>query len=141
MDVKEIVTKLKKKYGTNDPFLLCKSLNIWVYILPLGNINGHYTYTKRKKVFFINENLNTVQRNFSCAHELGHALLHRKSNVYFNNAKTYFVQSKFETQADLFAAELLIDDNLLDDYQGYNLDTISNCIGVDVKFLELKFNK
>lgn len=92
MGIKEKVNELRKKYETNDPFVLCERLGIWVYIVPLGKIKGHYTYKKRKKVFFINENLNEVQRQFCCAHELGHAILHKKSNVYFNNSKTYFIQ-------------------------------------------------
>ena len=141
MGIKEKVNELKRKYGTNDPFVLCERLGIWVYIVPLGKIEGHYTYTKRKKVFFINENLNEVQRQFCCAHELGHAILHTKSNVYFNNSKTYFIQSKFEYQANSFAAELLLHDILLENYQGYNLETKSSCTGIDIKYLKLKFNK
>lgn len=96
---------------------------------------------KKKKVFFINENLNEVQRKFCCAHELAHAILHTKSNVYFNNSKTHFIQNKFKNQANSFAAELLLDDNLLENYQGYNLETISSCTGIDIKYLKLKFNK
>lgn len=121
--------------------LMCKELGIWFYIVPLGNVEGHYTYIKRKKVFFINENLNEVQRKFCCAHELGHAILHAKSNVYFNNSKTYLLQSKLESDADLFASELLLDDNLLQNYQGYSLETISNSTRIDTKYLKLKFYK
>lgn len=141
MGIKDKVKIIKRKYGTNDPFELCEMLGIWVYILPLGNVDGHYTYMKRKKVFFINENLSTIEQKFCCAHELGHALLHTKSNVYFNNSKTFFVQAKFESQANEFAAELLIEDDLLKKYEGYNLDVISKCTGINVKYLELKFNK
>lgn len=141
MGIKEKVNELKRRYGTNDPFALCNELGIWFYIVPLGNVEGHYTYIKRKKVFFINENLNKVQRNFCCAHELGHAILHAKSNVYFNNSKTYLLQSKLERDADLFASELLLDDNLLESYQGYSLETISNLTGIDTKYLKLKFYK
>ena len=141
MGIKDKIEMIKRKYGTNDPFELCDHLGIWVYILPLGGVEGHYTYMKRKKVFFINENLSEINKKFCCAHELGHALLHTKSNVYFNNSKTFFVQAKFENQANEFAAELLIEDDLFKKYEGYNLDVISNCTGIDVKYLELKFNK
>lgn len=141
MRIKDKVKKIKVKYGTNDPFELCKILGIWVYILPLGGVDGHYTYAKRKKVFFINENLNQTERLFCCAHELGHALLHTKSNVYFNNSKTFFIQAKFENQANEFAAELLIDDALLLNYDGYCLNKVSAITGIDIKYLELKFKK
>lgn len=140
-DIKSITKQLKNKYGTNNPFELCEKLDIWVYILPLGNVDGHYTYAKRKKVFFINENLNYTQQLFCCAHELGHALIHTKSNVYFNNSKTFFVQAKFENQANEFASELLINDDVLSKYTGYSLIKISECTGIDVKYLKLKFNK
>lgn len=140
-NIKNEVKKLINKYNTNNPFELCDILDIWVYIMPLGKIEGHYTYTKRKKVFFLNENLSEVEKYFCCAHELGHALLHTKSNVYFNSSKTFFVQNKFETQANEFAAELLIDDDLLKEYEGYSLDKISVCTGIDIKYLELKFKK
>ena len=108
MGIKEKVKKMKKKYRTNDPFELCEKLGIWVYMVPLGKTQGHYTYAKRKKVFFINECLSDVEKYFCCAHELGHALLHTKSNVYFNSSNTFFIQNKFENQANEFAAELIL---------------------------------
>lgn len=141
MGIKDIVKDIKSKYGTNNPFEICEMLGIWVYILPLGGVEGHYTYAKRKKVFFINENSNQTQRYFCCAHELGHAVLHTESNVYFNNSKTFFVQAKFENQANEFAAELLIDDDLLFDYEGCCLNDVSTRTGIDIKYLELKFKK
>ena len=139
--IKKEVKKIIKKYGTNDPFEICERLGIWVYILPLGKIQGHYTYAKRKKVFFINEDLSEIEKNFCCAHELGHALLHTKSNVYFNSSNTFFVQNKFENQANEFAAELLIDDELLKSFEGYSLNQVSKSTGIDIKYLNLKNKK
>lgn len=141
MGIKEKVRKIKVSYGTNNPFELCEKLGIWVYMVPLGKTQGHYTYAKRKKVFFINENLSEVEKYFCCAHELGHALLHTKSNVYFNSSNTFFVQNKFEKQANEFAAELLIDNDILEKFEGYSLEKISECTSIDIKYLNLKFNK
>lgn len=142
MSIKGIVNKLRNKYKTNNPYEIAEKLGIWIYELDLGkNIKGHYMYAKRKKVFFINEKLEFNEKLFCCAHELGHAVLHTKNNIYFNDSKTFFNQVKHEKEADLFAAELLIDDNLLFDYEGYNLDFISKCENIDKKYLELKFNR
>lgn len=140
-NIKTEVKILKQKYNTNDPFEICHMLGIWVYVMPLGKIEGHYTYAKRKKVFFINEDLTDIKKSLCCAHELGHALLHTKSNVYFNSSNTFFIQSKLENQANEFAAELCIDDNLLKEYEGYSLNKVSECTGIDKKYLELKFKK
>lgn len=139
MGIKDTVITLKIKFGTNDPFELCKKLGIWVYIVPLGKVQGHYTYAKRKKVFFINENLSEIDRYFCCAHELGHALLHTKHNVYFNSSNAFL--NEFEKQANEFAAELCIPDNLLKKYEGYSLSEVSQVTGIDIKYLNLKFNK
>ena len=107
--------------------------------MPLGKVQGHYTYAKRKKVFFINENLSEIDRYFCCAHELGHALLHTKHNVYFNSSNAFL--NEFEKQANEFAAELCIPDNLLKKYEGYSLSEVSQVTGIDIKYLNLKFNK
>lgn len=141
MDLKEIVNNLKTKFQTNDPIEICERLGIWVYILPLGNVTGHYTYMKRKKVFFINENLDEISQHFCIAHELGHAILHTKSNVYFNSSKTFFVQAKLENEADKFAAELLIDDDFILNYENVSIETISKSTGIEKKYIQLKFNK
>lgn len=137
-NIKEVVQKLKDKYNTNDPYKICDELDIWVYKEPLGKIKGHYTKYEGVKVFFINDNLNHVESKFCCAHELGHAILHPDSNKYFNMAYTYFIHEKAEIEADKFAAELLIDDELIEEYKGYSIETISNATGIDSKYLELK---
>jgi len=140
MDIKKLVKKLMRKYKTSNPFELADALGIWVYIIDLGTTNGHYMYAKRKKVFFINQILSEKEMLFCIAHELGHALLHTKSNVYFNNANTFFNQPKHEIEADTFAAELMISDNLLNNYEGFSIETIAQCEGFDSKYLKYKFN-
>lgn len=140
-NIKGTVTKLIDKYKTNDPFEIAEELGIWIYETDLGNIEGHYMYSKKKKVFFINNRLSEKARLLCCAHELGHAVLHSKSNVYFNDSKTFFNQSKHENEADEFAAELILKDSLLSNYEGFPLEVISNCENMPIKYLNLKFNK
>ncbi|MBU3102943.1 ImmA/IrrE family metallo-endopeptidase [Clostridium gasigenes] len=140
-EIKNTVNKLINKYKTRDPFEMAEELGIWIYETDLGNIEGHYMYAKRKKVFFINSNLSEQDRLLCCAHELGHALLHTKSNVYFNNSRTFFNQFRHENEADEFAAELILNDNLLSNYEGFPLEVISNCEQIPLKYLNFKFNK
>lgn len=138
-EIKKIVKKLVKKYKTRDPFEIADRLGIWIYVMDLGNAKGHYIYAKRKKVIFINESLPDSEILFCVAHELGHALLHAKSNVYFNSANTFFNQSKHEIEADMFAAELCIDDCILNNYEGCTISTISACENIDIRYLKYKF--
>ena len=139
-NIRKIVKKLIKKYHTRNPIEIAEKLGIWVYILPLGKTKGHYLYAKRKKVFFINENLSEKERLFCIAHELGHALLHSKQNVYFNNSNTFFNTHKHEIEADTFAAELILEDNIFENYEGFNLSVIAKCEQVEEKFLQYKYN-
>ncbi|MEG2289090.1 MAG: ImmA/IrrE family metallo-endopeptidase [Clostridium sp.] len=140
MNIKKLAQKLIKKCGTNNPFEIADALGIWIYVVPLGNVRGNYLYSKKKKVFFINENLSEKETLFCIAHELGHAIMHTKSNVYFNNSNTFFNQNKHEIEADTFAAELLISDNLLTEYKDFCIEVVANCEGVDYKYLKLKFD-
>lgn len=72
------------------------------------------------------ENFNNVRYNFTLAHELGHLLLHSNSEWYKTFTENYcdieienlyrkktpgYIQ-QIESQANLFAAELLVPDNL-----------------------------
>lgn len=83
--IKTNAEKLIHKFKTNDPFKIIENYkNILVYKVPLeGNVKGFYQYQDGLKFIFINKDLNFVQQNMVCAHELGHALLHTKLNVCF----------------------------------------------------------
>lgn len=106
-EVKKLVERLRDKYKTNDPFTIANELGIWIYKCPLGKINGHYIYAKRKKVFFINNELTMVGQLITCAHELGHSLLHSKDIAYFST-NNYLANKSFkEMQCNVFATELL----------------------------------
>lgn len=104
----------------------------------LGNINGYFIKVPKNKFIVLNEDLNCVKQKFVCAHELGHALLHSELNTLFLQRNTLNIKGKYENQANEFAAELLIDDDLLRYFEGYSIDTISNSTGIDSKYLEFK---
>ena len=52
------------------------------------------------------------------AHELGHAIMHRKENCYFIRNRTFLSTAHIETEANTFAAELLIPDSIIFDNPG-----------------------
>ena len=47
-------------------------------------------------------------RNFALAYELGHSLYHSSSTAFFLHDHTFYKRGKFEIEANMFAAELLI---------------------------------
>lgn len=72
------------------------------------------------------------------AHELGHAIFHSKENCTFMGAHTLLLTSRIERQANLFAACLLITDNLLHEYDGFTKEQFCDCTGYPIELLNLK---
>jgi Zn-dependent peptidase ImmA (M78 family) len=137
--ITKTVKKLIKKYGTNDPFELAKYLDIIVIKCPMVQTNGFYQYFKRNKIIYINDSIDEYAQITTCAHELGHALHHTKLNAVFINSNTNFVSEKFENEANLFAAELLLADICEENCYELTLEQVAATYNIDKKFVELKF--
>ncbi|SDL19163.1 ImmA/IrrE family metallo-endopeptidase [Natronincola ferrireducens] len=139
MEIKTIVNRLVEKYQTKDPFVLASCLNISTNLWPLHeNIQGLYQNFKRNKFIFINDNLLYEQQKIVLAHEIGHAVLHKGLNVCFLEANTFFIKNKFETEANRFAVELLITDEMIYRFEGYTVEQIATAMEIDVNMLKLK---
>lgn len=136
-DIKRIVARYKRKFGTNDPFEIADSLGI---LYQIGNLDfeGCYMFLKNHRYIFLNGNLCDHELKLVMAHELGHAILHRKENCYFIKNKTLLLNSKKEIEANKFAMELLIDDNFLLEHKNYTIDQLSRFLGYDKKLIELR---
>ncbi len=130
MEIKQRVNRLCRKYGTRDPFELAERMNILVVREPLGSINGYYNQCYRQKFIHINEELEEYRQKFTCAHELGHAVLHPKANTPFLRDNTLFSVSRLEREANCFAAELLCPDEVLLEYPGYTVGELARILGI-----------
>lgn len=130
MDIKKLVTKIIKKYKTNNPFELAEALGIGVLYENLGSINGYYTKMLRSKYIHVNYNLNESRQRYTVAHELGHAILHPNANTPFLRENTLFSVDKLERQANAFAVELLMPDNVISQYEGYTVHNIASLVRI-----------
>lgn len=140
-NIKKIVKKLVRKHRTNDPYQLAECLNIIVLISDLDeSIRGYFHYFKRNKIININSKLSDKDKRIVLAHELGHAVLHPRLNIIFMEHNTYFVKSKYEYEANKFAAEILVPDDLLSTYPEYTIQQISCLEGIPEYLIELKFS-
>lgn len=126
--------------GTRDPVEIAKSIGIGIAIFPLGNIAGNYKLLKRKRWIFVNEDIPSDSPLFRIvvAHELGHAVLHRKENCAFLKSKTLLLTSGIEREANIFAAYLLISDDMLQGYAGYTKDQFCACTGYPKELIDLR---
>ena len=99
MDIQNVISRLIKKYKTNDPFEIADMLNISIFYEELGTINGYYNKPLRMKQIHINDALSENMKKFTCAHELGHALLHPDVSILFYDRKLLLSVNKMEIEA------------------------------------------
>ncbi|WHY27667.1 ImmA/IrrE family metallo-endopeptidase [Bacillus wiedmannii] len=140
MKIKDYVMKIVKKHGTTNPFEIAKRKDIIVLFEDLGNTLGFYNTYKRLKFIHINNRIDETTQRFVCAHELGHALLHPKANTPFLRNKTFFSVDRLEIEANTFAVELLLPDEMISEYQDTNLSIqeIAEIYGIPESFARLK---
>lgn len=140
--VKRVVMKLKRIYKTNCPYELAKYLNIVLVIEPLGKPLGMYNYINKNKVIWINSSIDEDEKRYVLAHEIGHAVLHPKSSCFFSSVRNINI-SKKEYEANLFAAELLINEKNIDNTQleGFSINQLSSYYKVPLELIELKLRK
>ena len=138
--IRRLTRYYEKIIGTRNPMRIAQYLGIRVAIVPLGEIAGNYQLLKRKRWIFVNEEIPRESPFFQVvvAHELGHAILHRKENCAFIKHKTLLLTSGIEREANQFAAYLLITDNMLEDYAYTTLEKFCSCTGYPVELLELR---
>ena len=141
-DIKKLVRRLVRKYQTRDPFEIIKGLNVILIFTHLEGIRGFYQYFQRNNIIYIDEDLPDSEKRFVCAHELGHMFLHKKINTVFMDSRTFMPHDKFERQANIFAADLLIPDDILSEAidQGYTDRQLARLVGCCEELVRLRLN-
>ncbi len=108
INIKLRVKNLVTKYNTANPFELAKELNIKIISLDLpDSIKGFLVRVLRRKYIILNNKLTYERQKIVLAHELGHARLHTAYGYYLHADMSYYVPSKREKEANVFAIHLL----------------------------------
>ncbi|MFB0840993.1 ImmA/IrrE family metallo-endopeptidase [Paenibacillus oleatilyticus] len=137
MDVLHLVKKLKNLYRTNDPFRIAQSKNITVVFEYLGRSTwGYFSNVNRIPIIHLHEELDDMNARFTCAHELGHSLMHPRVNTPFLKKNTLQSIDRIEREANQFAVELLMTDELL--LEGMSIYEAATSCGVPVEVAHLK---
>lgn len=140
MKIKEYVLRIVKKHDTTNPFEIAERKSIIVLFEDLGNTLGFYNTYKRSKFIHINNKINETTQRFVCAHELGHAVLHPKANTPFLRNQTFFSVDRLEIEANTFAVELLLSDEMISEYKNTTLSIqdVAEIHGIPRGFARLK---
>jgi Zn-dependent peptidase ImmA (M78 family) len=140
------VQEVVKKAGTRDPEEICNAYDFSLRYHDLGRrIKAYYIYMLRRHNIVIDSNINKAYIRVLIAHELGHCFLHRNLRELNSFQETdIFKTSKSdytEYEANLFAAELLLEDHevweelMLSDL---TYPQIAMKLGVPVSLMEFK---
>ena len=140
--IQNVANKLIKKFDTRDPFQLCQAIGVEVFYADLGNLKGMYKYLKKNRFAVINENLDPFTKTLVCAHELGHDILHQNlaRKVCLQEFILYDMKSRPEYEANLFASEILLPDDIILNLarDGYDIEQISKELCTDINLIALK---
>ena len=135
--IKRIVSYYRRIYDTSDPFEIADHLGV---LYQIGNCKqeGCYMFLKNHRYIFLSNQLKDQELNLVMAHELGHALLDRNANCYFIRNKTLLLNSHIERRANLFAAYLLITDDMLKEYINCTEEQFCACTGYPKELIKLR---
>ena len=140
--IQNVANKLIKKFDTRDPFQLCQAIGVEVFYADLGSLKGMYKYLKKNRFAVINENLDPFTKTLVCAHELGHDILHQNlaRKVCLQEFILYDMKSRPEYEANLFASEILLPDDIILNLarDGYDIEQISKELCTDINLIALK---
>lgn len=138
MDIRSFVDSTVRKHHSRNPFEIAKGLNIMIIPVPLIDCRGFYQYFQRNNIIYIDENLSHHDKMFVCAHELAHMLLHKKANTVFMETKTCFNTNRYEEEANKFAMELLVPDEVIFENWQFTTNQIARLTGYTEELIKLR---
>lgn len=133
-----LISEIRNKHGTTDPFELAYKIGIVINRSPLGNCRGYYLSVCGVKIVRLNSDDSEQVNRYTLAHELGHYFLHAEAN-FFALRDSLFASGWQERQADKFAIHLLLPDEVLKENPQYTIDNWATVLGIDRKLVELRF--
>ena len=114
--IARLAQNLTHRFQTRNPYEICDALGIRVRMKDLGNdIKAYYFHHSRIRNIVLNHRVSETIRRILVAHELGHDRLHKEIALLkgFQEIELFDMAIPAEYEANLFAAELLIDDDTL----------------------------
>lgn len=143
----ESVEEIKRRYDETDPFRLCAAMGILILYQPFGkeenSIKGFFLECCRIRTITLNADLRgTDDERVILAHEMGHAVLHSEKGLHaYRDSSPLDDTRKLESEANLFAAELLLDDDdVLDALSDYGYYGAASSLRVPYQLLGFKLS-
>ncbi len=144
-DIKHLVARLKCKYRTCDAEEMCDALGIRVSRKPMGtspnSCKGFFMVHNRCKIAVVNNDLDELIQGVILPHELAHGVLHVDRKIRTFHELSYMDETDLlEREANVFAAEFLVDDTALFDTMDSQIDFfhLASLLAVPPELLDFK---
>ena len=138
------VKELVAVYGSAEPEVICEGMGVTIVSHELPDrVNGFTVRMYDMPFIVLNSSLNYYERRVTMAHELGHIVLHNGTNSIELSCNTSFCVSKYEREADCFAAMLLLcaEYSTLEDYECLTAEEVSKMTHIPQKLVEQAFTE
>ena len=144
--IRKEAKRIVNKYGTRNPFRIADELGIDVIISnDFDELKGMYKIIQRCRFIFINGNLSGRDRKTVCAHEIGHDRFHRDLAEVsaLQQFRMYDMSTTPEYQANIFASELLVDEDDLFELikREYGAEQIAAELETDINLVLIKLDE
>lgn len=118
-----VAKRLRQTLQTSDIVAVTEQLGIIYEILPLPDrVRGFTGRLGNRPYIVVNEELPNTWRRAVAFHELGHIQLHSHlPDQFFIAEHTFFPVGRLENEANIFAAEYLIPDEMLCKYKDISI--------------------
>lgn len=143
--IADVAERLVRKYDTRDPYEICDALDVRIRYKDLGtDIKAYYFYQSRIRNIVLNTRVSETIQRILIAHELGHDRLHQDIAMLkgFQEIELFDMAQPTEYEANIFAAELLIDDDELHDMlndEDASFFSTARALYVPAALLDFKF--
>lgn len=133
--IRSLTDSLIRKYGTRDPFQIARRAGIRVKYINTKKQKGFCRIILNNPFIFISENMSEQMQRMTCAHELGHIFLHRRllsGREFLLEYELFDIRNTTELEANIFAADLLIDEEELKERMEAGSDMVSAASAMDI---------
>ena len=143
-DIVAKANSLVKDHGTRDPFRIADDLGILIKYCKFDRQRGAYKVINRISFIFLNKNLSETEQHIVTLHELGHDRLHKAQAINSGGFQEFqlfdMTNRRMEYEANVFAAQLELDDDEFLDYseRGYDLQQMASAMNSDINLIALK---
>ena len=146
-DIYAKAKKIVQKCGTRDTLEIAHDLGIYVdFVADFDKLLGMYTYRYKERHILLNSNMERMVTQMVCGHEIGHDVLHRdlaKRNDVLPEFVLFDMRTRYEYEANAFAAHICIDDDELIELmkQGYDAVQLSAMMHTNINLMLIKLNE